>query len=246
MNDEFFTLDLLQGVETEEEALNQLGRVFKSGDMDAARRLLRRKVNVRAARTISRRFTTKSQALLAEKQDRFNAVDQRLLKSGDLIMRDTVEYIAKEVTGLSGIIKMIDTTDEEVGILSFDDKGQVKDGENISVERIELGYFTDASVTDPKLAEWTEFLMSDEDAIANAELELWADNDLLVHIPMNALSVRKEDAIFFGYDLMRPILLESKQKIEIKLEVPTGSTIDATAKHHLKFFLVGSKTTKRA
>jgi hypothetical protein len=198
-------------------------------------------------------FLTSTAQFLLEVLEKTNKVDQNTAanyRAGKLRMVNADFYIAKLISDLSGIQLIMDeTTTKQTGVCNID-KGKLPKGVNAAIDRIFIGYDTDASITDVKeLNNWDSVVSSWPAGLVNGHLHVKVDGQLVSDpIPMELCGSMADSTAgrgkYEGYSLNTPIFLPEDQQITLEVDLPEASF--ASNEHAIKVWLLGSKTKNKS
>lgn len=179
--------------------------------------------------------------------DRQTLIDYR---SEKLRLISAYTYIRKTISDLSGIQVIFDQRDNEVTGITNLHQAKLQKGVNMVVERILIGYGTDAAITDPKLIKAYDSVVSNFPAgLRNGHLIIKQDGSIVQDpIPVCLCGSQADSQAgagkFDSFQLQTPFVLEEQKQITIELDLPAASF--GTNEHHVEIFLLGSKTRVRS
>ncbi len=159
-------------------------------------------------------------------------------------------YVRKLITGLSGTQVILDQRDVAKTGLTNLDRGKLEQGVNAAIDRIMIGYATDAAIVDPINIKAYDSTVSNFPAgLRSAELILKQNGERLQDpIPATLCGSQQDSFMAVGkvdsYQLNTPIVLAENKQIVIELDLPIASF--AANQHFVEIFLFGSKTKVRA
>ncbi len=193
---------------------------------------------------------TKGHKILLAKAGLLPPETAAALKQGALKMTDANLYLRVNVTGKSGILKLIDeTTIKQVGITNFDGNTLSKFVNQV-VEKLRAGYATHATETDPSKMKYTTKYGDVDTAILNSVVTIKLNEAPILEVPTARLFSEEvsRGAIGSGFDayiIDNPPILIEEMKISLEIEFPKTGTVNATAQHFLELYLQGQRTAQR-
>lgn len=186
-----------------------------------------------------------------EKSGKLSSDTLSKYKSGKLRLVNADFYIAYQISSASAGITIImnESTTKATGITNID-KGRLPIGVNAAIDRILIGYVTHASETDPKaLANYDSVVSSWPAGLVNGYLHIKVDGQLVQDpIPTELCGSMADTQAGRGqyesYQLKNPIILPDDKQISLELDLPVASF--ASNKHHVKVWMLGSKTKQKS
>lgn len=198
-------------------------------------------------------FLSPTAAYLLEILEKTNKIDQNTAsryRSGQIRMVNADFYIAKLITGLSGIqVIMDETTTKQTGVCNID-KGKLPKGVNAAIDTIFIGYDTDSSITDVKeFNNWDSVVSSWPAGLVNGHLHVKVDGQMVCDpIPVELTGSMADSQAgrgkYEGYTVKTPIFLPEDQQITMELDLPEASF--GSNQHAVKVWMIGSKTKNKS
>jgi hypothetical protein len=164
---------------------------------------------------------TDGQKLIAAKSDQLSSDAQRKLENGQLEYTDLVKFIRRDITSQASNFNVFEeSVDKEHGVSNFS-KARLAAGENLMLERIELSYDRGSAIT-AKTADLAPVGNSDDNALYNGEISVYAGGKLLLNVPINAMNqppkgVQGLTANCNGFNLKAPKLIKDNDEIQITI-----------------------------
>lgn len=195
------------------------------------------------------RSITKGQAHIVANTKELPVETRNRINRGELTFGEGVYYVRRQIQG-SGIIELFnDSLNQIVGETNLS-KAKLPDLVNLALERIELNYAKSTTVTSVKKAAFDPISSTSTDVVLlNAEIEIIAGGTALVRLPVSQLQNPQQnlDGPANGYNLKAIKMIREGEKIQIRLHLPDGETLDATGglKHFVDVTIKGAETRTR-
>lgn len=165
----------------------------------------------------------------------------------ELRFRDLDIYVKKQIDGLSGTQKIMDSTSSKaVGLCNLD-KGRLDKDTAFAVSHIVIGYANSGAGTDASaVTTYTSDIGSWPAGLQSGEIEIWQDNNLVWDGAAKSCGSQADSFLAFGSEgrkLVAPFVLHPEKQIEIKINF--ASSIAPANSDFIEIFLFGVSTRKR-
>lgn len=154
-------------------------------------------------------------------------------------LNDATLYIAKVITGLSGVIEMLTNTTVKASGMSSFDKNVLEFGRNFVARKIRVLFTLDGGENNsPKTADWfNNDVMAG--ALINADLTIKQNDKVMISLPFTDLQAHKY--IDFRDLFDRPTFVHSSP-ITIEVRLPDGTTVGNKVESFLRIELQGGES----
>jgi len=189
---------------------------------------------------------TKGQGLLTAQSPNLELETRKNWAGGKIMFADVAKYIRRPITLAAGMVDLFqDTVVKEVGICNIS-KGRFDDGENIMLERIELGYDRGSGITE-KTAQFAPVTNTDDAALFNGELEVVVGGRSILRIPVSSIRDPKKDVVGSlanGFNLNALKLIKEKEEIQVRIHF-AGTMASTTNADIIEVKFIGDSTKLR-
>jgi len=189
---------------------------------------------------------TKGQGLLTAQSENLELETKKNWAAGRIMFTDVAKYIRRPITLAAGMVDLFqDNVVKEVGICNIS-KARLDDGENIMLERIELGYDRGSGIAE-KTAQYAPITNTDDPALFNAELELVVGGRSILRIPVSSIRDPKKDVVGSlanGFNLNAPKLIKEKEEIQVRIHF-AGTMASSSNADIIEVKFIGDSTKLR-